>query len=52
MTSRLGRIGAIALGTAVAMAASLLVPVVVVALVLDLLFFPALLMRMDRAVAR
>jgi len=47
-----------ALGTCVLMAAStlyfqqaasLLVPVVVVALVLDLLFFPALLMRLDRA---
>jgi predicted RND superfamily exporter protein len=51
----------LALGTCVLMAAStlyfqqaatLLVPIVVVALVLDLLFFPALLMRLDRAVAR
>ena len=50
-----------ALGTCVLMAAStlyfqqaatLLVPIVVTALVLDLLFFPALLMRLDRAVAR
>lgn len=49
----------LALGTCVLMAAStlyfqqaatLLVPIVVVALVLDLLFFPALLMRLDRAV--
>lgn len=47
----------LALGTCVLMAAStlyfqqaatLLVPIVVVALVLDLLFFPALLMRLDR----
>ena len=51
----------LALGTCVLMAAStlyfqqaatLLVPIVVVALVLDLLFFPALLMRLDRAVVR
>lgn len=51
----------LALGTCVLMAAStlyfqqaatLLVPIVVVALVLDLLFFPALLMRLDRSVVR